>query len=194
MAEFKFASPWLSILILLIAVPAPPANAEEVRIVLANDFLTANNADDLYTGALALGFDLGRYCLHFGENIFTDRENEIRFDETYLAVERGLPDLGGWHASVELGVIHVGKGLLGQGTQNSLHRLIGDDEVDFPYVENDRLHPTLGLCFHRPLPDLGNNLKLSWTYNEFGTGSQHFTFDYDLKWRRTWRHESRSGA
>lgn len=262
MSESSFSSRWLLILVLLIAVPVQPAHAEDVRIVLANDFFTANNTDDLYTGALALGFDLGQYRLSFGENIFTDRENEIRFDETYLGIERGLPDLGGWHSAVEVGVIHVGRGVLGQSTQNSLHRLIGDEEVDLPYVETDRYHPTLRLRFHRPLRDghrlsmsaygelfsafdfrqhattgvkvhwpgwsfasfnagigarytttsfealkprietlaatweagvrFRNSMKLSWTYNEFGTKSQHFTLGYDVKWKRTWRHESRS--
>lgn len=250
-------TPWLVLFILLNASTAP-AGAENVRISFANDFLTSNPlADELYTGALQLDFDLGSYRLTFGENMFTDSENDVRFDETYLAIERDLPDFGPWRSTVQAGVVHVGRGLLGESAQNSLHRLIGDNEVDIAYVDSNRYHPTLRLRFHRPLRNwhrtslsvhgemyeafdfkrhaqsgvtfhwpgrsfasftagLGarytdtnfealerrisslaptweaglrfrNSMSLSWTYNEFGTRSQHFTLGYDVAWKKEGR-------
>lgn len=241
----------LTSLLLLATSAAPEARAEGARIVFANDFLTSNRlTDDLYTGALELELEIGRYQLTFGENVFTDSENGIRFDETFLGVERGLPAVGAWRSTVELGVMHVGRGLLGENAQNSLHRLIGSDQVDLPYVESNRFHPTLRLRFHRPLPYLRqlsltaygelysafdfrqhasgavkvhwprwsfasiiaglgarysttsfealeprigklaptwevgirfrNNMSVSWSYNDFGTESQHFAIGYDL--------------
>ena len=154
-------SSWLATSLALLAfalvafLSAPPARATGLRVVFANDFLTTNHFDDeLYTGALAMELDKGPYRFAFGENMFTDSENDIRFDETYLSVERGLPALGEWQSSLEVGLIHVGKGLLGQSAQNAFHSVIGNEEVDLPYVESNRVHPTVRWRVHRLLPTL----------------------------------------
>lgn len=136
---------------LLAASLAAPA-AAQLRIVTANDFLTSNRrADDLYTGAFSLEIAKGRYRFTAGEDIFTDSEKGLRFDETYFAVERGLPSRGAWRSSAQVGLVHVGEGLLGERAQNAVHRLIGNETVDLDYVDSNRLYPTLKLRFERPL-------------------------------------------
>lgn len=149
---------WLAFLgIFLLALPASAqqpwaSSGGDIRFVLANDFLASNEKDDdLYTAALELEFPWNGYQIAFGENIFTDRENDLRFDETYLTLSRSLPGFGPWYSSVGVGVVHVGEGLLGERAQNAVHRLTGDHELSIPYVDSDRFHPTLGVRFERRL-------------------------------------------
>ncbi len=235
----------------LTLVGAPSAGAGDLRVVFANDFLTTNRLDDdLYTAALSIELDGGQYLFSFGENLFTDTENDVRFDETYFSVERALPSIGSWNVAAEVGAVHVGEGLLGQSAQNAFHSLIGDEEEDLSYVDSNRLYPTLRLRVQRPLPiyekflltahaeaysaigfkqhvaaglwarlpslpfatltagvgarytssefeplanrierfsptlaaelNFKNKMSVSWTYNEFGTKSEHFTIAYDV--------------
>lgn len=145
-----------SVLVLLGLIVLPSTSFArplgDVQFVLANDFLASNEKDDdLYTAALELQFSWHGYQISFGENIFTDREDDIRFDETYLTLERNLPRLGLWYSSVGVGVVHVGEGILGESAQNAVHRLTGDSELNIPYVEANRVHPTLGVRLDRPL-------------------------------------------
>lgn len=129
------------------------AASADVRIIFANDFLASNKLDDdLYTGAFIIDYPLGRFVLTGGENLFTDSENGLRFDETFLKVGRDLRPRGAWSPRFEVGAIHVGRGLLGEDVQNAIHRLIGDDEVFLDYVEGSRVYPTIRLLAERPLP------------------------------------------
>ncbi len=182
----SFKAVFLAALTLITLVPwqATPAVGSDLRLVFGNDFTASNRVeDDLYTGALALEIDRGAYRFSFGENVFTDRDNDLRFDETYLSVERELPSLGVWRSQVQVGVVHVGEGLLGQSAQNALHGLIGSEEVDLPYVESSRFHPTLRLRFHRPLPILR---QLSFTtYGELYSAidfKHHVSSGVHLRW------------
>ena len=136
----------------LLILPASAQSGGDIRFVLANDFLASNEKDDdLYTAALELEFPFRGYQIAFGVNIYTDRENDLRFDETYLTLRRNLQGFGPWYSSVGVGVVHVGEGLLGESAQNAIHRLTGDNERNIPYVESDRYHPTFELRAHRPL-------------------------------------------
>lgn len=131
-----------------------PARAD-IRLVIANDFLASNELnDDLYTGTFAVDYTLGRYLLTGGENIFTDTQSGIRFDESYLTIGRAIPSFAGWQPRVEVGLVHIGCGLLGERAQNAIHRLIGDDEVHLDYVDGSRLYPSFRLSASRPLPFL----------------------------------------
>lgn len=130
----------------------PQARGVELRLTLDNDFLTKNALeDDLYTAAFGLRVLEGRHELLFSESTFTDSTNRIRFDETYFSFGTPLRRVGPWNSFVELGLVHVGRGLLGQEAQNAFHRLIGDTEVDLPYVTSSHLHPTLKLQLLREL-------------------------------------------
>ncbi len=152
--RFRVALLALSVTMFALVWPAPSHGAD-LHLVFGNDFMASNRlADDLYTGVLELEAVKGAYRFSLGENVFTDRQNELRFDETYFTVERGLPAVGNGRPQIEVGVVHVGEGLLGQSAQNTLHKWIGSDEVDLPYVDSSRFHPTLRLRFHRPLPVL----------------------------------------
>ena len=140
---------WILLVTLMVV---QPLQASDIRLVLANDFLASNRLDDdLYTGALVIDFDSGKNRIQFGENIFTDRENGLRFDETWISLERPLRHRGLWRSWVEVGVVHVGEGLLGESVHNALHRLIGDEEVHLEYVDVDKFHPTFRLRFERDL-------------------------------------------
>ncbi len=146
------ASALFGTLLLAFMAAVAPARAD-IRLVIANDFLASNELnDDLYTGTFAVDYTLGRYLLTGGENIFTDAQNGLRFDETYLHLGRAIQSVGGWQPRVELGLVHVGRGLLGERAQNAIHRLIGDDEVHLEYVDGSRLYPTVRLSASRPLP------------------------------------------
>lgn len=139
-------------ILLLLVISVAPATGD-VRIVFANDFLASNELnDDLYTGALVIDYPVGRFMLTGGENLFTDSENNLRFDETFVHLGRSLAPRGVWLPRVELGVVHVGRGLLGENAQNAIHRVVGDDEVSFDYVEGNRVHATIRLVLERTIP------------------------------------------
>ena len=129
--------------------------AADVRVVFANDFLASNRlSDDLYTGAFIIDYPIGRYVLTGGENLFTDSDNNLRFDETFVHLGRSLAPRGSWLPRVEAGLVHVGRGLLGERAQNAFHRAIGDDEVSLDYVEGSRLHASIRVVAERALPVL----------------------------------------
>ena len=99
---------------LLLVVSTVRARAGEVRIDLSEDFLTRNVLDDdLYTFGVEFAYSLGRYNLALVENAFTDSENDLRFDETYLSVGQELHPFGGWHPHLRVGILRVGEGLFG---------------------------------------------------------------------------------
>ena len=143
----------------IVAAAASPAQAIELHFTTGNDFLTFDNQDDLYTFSAALSAERGPYTITLRENAFTDRQAGERFDETHLTARRAVPGLGNWKVNFAAGAVHVGRGLLGQGTQNSLHLLLGDDQLDLRYVRA-RLYPSLGVEVERPFP-LGAAIDVS---------------------------------
>ena len=123
----------------------PRLVAQEVSFATENDVFTHSpTPDDLYTFSIATAVDLGAYRIGLRENAFTDRAAGIRFDETYLGVGRELPIAGSWMLRAEAGVVRVGRGLFGQGTQNAVHRWIGSDQVELRYLPTS-LHPRVAL-------------------------------------------------
>ena len=119
------------------AASATRADAVLVRVFTENDYMTRNPTnDDMYTFALGVEVEHRPYVVSFRENAFTDREAGGRFDETYLTVRRAVPRARSWGLRVELGAVHVGRGLFGQELQNAFHRLIGDDELHLRYVSS----------------------------------------------------------
>ncbi len=129
---------------------AAPARAGQVRLTLANDFLTNNRlSDDLYTSSIDLRYTIGRYDLAFVEHAFTDSQNGLRFDESYLTVGRTLAPVAGWHPHVQVGVLRVGNGLFGERAQNAVHDLLGNQKVHLPYIDGTRLYPTVEVQVQR---------------------------------------------
>lgn len=136
--------------ILLAGFVDAPAEGGELRIILANDYLT-NNAidDDLYSYSFTFEYHLGERVLRLSEAAFTDSNNNLRFDETSLVIGQRLDSLRGWHLGVEVGLLRVGEGLLGESAQNAVHRLVGDEELHLPYIEDSHLYPVVSLRLDR---------------------------------------------
>lgn len=59
---------------------------------------------------------------------------------------------GGWFGEISGGVIHLGRGLLGEGVQNEVHRVVGAERVSLPYLESDRWVGSATLRGGRALP------------------------------------------
>lgn len=131
---------------LFLAAPTPglaeDGNAFRARLETENDFLV-DDRDDLYS--FGLGFEVGRgaYRFAFREAGFTDRDAGVRFDETFLTVGRNLALPAGWSARVEAGAGHVGEGVFGQSFQNEFHGLVGSEEVELEYLDEEK---TVGLA------------------------------------------------
>ncbi len=138
---------------------APGAHALELRLTTGNDLLTGSSAkDDLYTFAVGLELERGEYTLSLRENAFTDRHAGLRFDETYLTLGRLLPGPRPWDVYAEAGVVRVGHGLFGAAAQNTVHRFIGDEEVELRY-DGASTHARLGLLAERAFA-LADNLEV----------------------------------
>lgn len=137
----------LAVAALAVALAAP-AQAVDLRLSTENDYLTQDNRDDLYTFSVAVSAEKGPYTVAFRESAFTDRQAGRRFDETRLTVGRRVPGLGRWNVHAEAGIVHVGRGLLGQETQNAVHRLLGEEELDLHYLSSE-LHASLALEVER---------------------------------------------
>jgi hypothetical protein len=132
---------------------ATPVEAQPLEIELTTSNDIVSEQDDLYTAELALGFTRRGWHLTMGERLFTDRRRGLRFDETYARLGHPLPELGRWRSELDLGALHVGNGLGGEALQNSVHRVVGSDELDLAYPEDDRWFPTAALAAERPLLD-----------------------------------------
>ena len=139
------------------------ATENEIIFRTGNDFLAGNSrSDDLYTAGLGFTLELdrdqpatrplGRRVLTIEENLFTDREADLRFDETWLLFGRRLRGEA-WRADLYVGAVRAGRGLFGEDAQNLVHRLIGDEEVHLRYVERDRHYAVLGAGIRRALLD-----------------------------------------
>lgn len=126
---------------LLLAAPTPgmaeDGNAFRARLETENDFLV-DDRDDLYSFGLGLEIGRGAYRFAFRETGFTDRDAGVRFDETFLTVGRNLALPAGWSAWVEAGAGHVGRGVFGQSFQNEFHGLVGSDEVELEYLDDEK--------------------------------------------------------
>lgn len=140
----------------VLAVPAA-APAAEITFTTSNDPVSGNERpDDLYTAELALEIGVDGRDVVLRERMFTDRERGVRFDETSLELSRPFSRLAGWGGQAGLGVLHVGRGLLGESAQNAVHRLVGSEEEDLRYAAGHRLYPLATLTLVRPLPVSSN--------------------------------------
>lgn len=135
----------------LVAAPTPSV-AVEVTFQLANDPISGNaQSDDLYTSAFAVEVSAAKHHWTLGERMFTDRERGLRFDETFLEARREFPTWRGWQLDATAGVLHVGRGLLGQRVQNQVHAWVDSEPVDLPYPDRARWFPSGQLSATRPL-------------------------------------------
>lgn len=144
----------LAIVLLVSLLPAAETGAGELHVELANDPVAGNRRpDDLYTSDFALEFREGTQTFRFGERMFTDRSRGLRFDETHLSVSRELSShsLEGWTTSASIGILHAGRGLLGENVQNDVHRLTRSDAVSLPYAGPSRTYIAGGLELERPV-------------------------------------------
>lgn len=175
----------------LSALASVPVRAEQtpwgVRIVTNNDIFANNEVkDDFYTFGLRLDLSYGSWALRWEENAFTDREAEQRFDETFLTLGTLLSAErpGGWYLWAEAGAVHVGEGFLGQGAQNDIHELTGDDKVFLDYLEDEDTYPHFEA-------EVGRQWRIgsSWSYGPiFGAGvSPGFRTNALAGWRTRWR-------
>lgn len=134
----------LAAALLLLALAPLPASAFELSLQTTNDPISGNDehADDLYTAALAVDLRFARQRWTVGERMFTDRERGLRFDETFLEASRELPSFQGWQPEVAAGVLHVGHGFLGEAVQNEIHRWVGSERVELPYIPDSHWYAT----------------------------------------------------
>ena len=170
---------WLQWLLLALFIVAPSAGRAQVEILLKIDNDGRNSKfDDLYTAGLGLtiGFDrlsvaAGEGFVTFKENLFTDRDTGLRFDETWLLV--GSRHEGRrWQAKFFTGVVHTGHGVLGEGAQNLVHRLTGDEEYQLDYVDENELFPVFGAQGQLVLRERGRLLIESTCELTFAPGFQ----------------------
>lgn len=141
---------WI-LIVLAFFVIAEYLPAADLRIQLANDPAQGNpRPDDQYTSDLLVELQFERIRVSAGERMFTDRVGGSRFDETHLSVATDLPPIRGWTTEGALGVLHTGRGFLGQPVQNQVHEWIGSAEVNLPYV-NSEWFATADLRLTRPL-------------------------------------------
>jgi hypothetical protein len=64
-----------------------------------------------------------------------------------------------WDVELTGGVVHVGKGLFGQSTQNAVHDLFGNEEVRLPYAASE-LYARAGAAVQRWWWPLGERLAI----------------------------------
>jgi hypothetical protein len=144
----------LQIILLLLLFPitalSAPARAAELAFTTANDPIGGNQKeDDLYTAALGFDIEASSFRLAFGERMFTDREEGVRFDETYLELTDTLGPPSAWMLEGGFGLLRVGEGLLGESTQNWVHRTVGSEEVHLDYPDETDLYGTARITARR---------------------------------------------
>lgn len=135
-----------------LALSAAEAKSDRPRfeLVLSNDIL-AGDVDDRYTAALSAHAPVGESLeFSFSERMFTDREAGLRFDETRVALGRRRLGVGRWEVDASIGVVHVGRGLLGESVQNAVHELVAAEPVDLDYLDRERLHAEVVAQAHGP--------------------------------------------
>lgn len=115
-----------------------------MKVMIANDPVFGNSrSDDLYTAGLGFAVQQGWGHLELGERMFTDRQAGQRFDETYLNLEKRFGNWGPFEVTLGAGLLHLGKGLLGESVQNSVHRAIGSEVVELDYLAGTHLYGEL---------------------------------------------------
>ena len=159
-------------LTLLAGVPAVPAEAQDVALIVENDPAYGNSRpDDLYTSSLTIHADLSRGSLRLGERMFTDRERALRFDESWITYTAPTVRVAAWQAEAGAGVVRIGRGFIGDRAQNVLHEWIGSDLLDLPYIEQSATFATAELRARRPL---GSFAGADWSAHVEAFGSPDF--------------------
>jgi hypothetical protein len=139
------------VVVVVVALVAGNVEALDLRLSSQNDLVSRNpTSDDLYTFSFALDLARDPYRFSLREDAFTDREAGLRFDETYYLVGRSVPGTRSWSVDVQAGIVHVGRGLLGEDVQNSVHRLVGAEQLTLAYQPSS-VHPSAGLDAERTL-------------------------------------------
>jgi hypothetical protein len=161
------------------------AHGAELSATHANDLFSANRIeDDLYTFSAELAFRHQGWSVRAWENAFTDQDNEIRFDESYFTIARDFPCFG-WRARLEIGAVRIGEGVLGEDSQNTIHRLIGQDEIHLPYVDENRNESVAAVELWRPYA-LAPSVSLVPRFRVFHANDfvRHFTATTTAHWQR----------
>ena len=181
----------------IVLTPCTFASETELVFTLSNDFLTATRyVDDVYTMGIGLAGSRRAYTYAFYENMFTDRDNDTRFDETYLTVTRRLPEVGGWRSRAGVGVVHVGKGLFGEKFQSLIHGILNNADLELEYVDSG-WHATAGFETRRDFPRGDRRTVGPWfqLYGAFGF-KWHVAAGgaLDWRWKPKWLLLGRLGA
>lgn len=104
----------LLLLFLLSPMSLAPVDAVELALTTANDPVSGNRKeDDLYTAALGFDIEATSFRLALGERMFTDREQGVRFDETYLEVTDEIGPPSAWMLEGGLRPTAGGRGVPG---------------------------------------------------------------------------------
>ena len=114
-----------------------------IELTTSNDLISGT--DDLYTAEIDIAFELDGRPLRFRERMFTDREADRRHDETSLATSFDLEPWLDLDARGSVGVLRIGKGILGEGFQNAVHGVVGSDAVSLDYLDSGEWYPLLEL-------------------------------------------------
>ena len=142
---------FLGLIAAALITTAERAHGYELRLTTENDlFVQGTEPDDLYTFSVGIGIERGPTTFGLEEHAFTDREADVRFDETHLTLTRRLVR-SSWDLELTGGVVHVGEGLFGEAAQNAVHEVVGSDEVDIPYADT-QWHPRAGVAAERWWP------------------------------------------
>lgn len=140
------------LIVAALLLSALPGRAFELTIQTANDPVSNNDhPDDLYTAGVAVDLAFASHRWTLGERMFTDRERQLRFDETFLEMSRELPEWWGWQTEVGAGLLRVGQGLLGERVQNEVHRWVGSEPVHLRYVDHSQVFAMFRVHGDRPL-------------------------------------------
>jgi hypothetical protein len=155
------------VLAALLATFPTALTAQAIELTTENDLFTDEaSADDLYTFAVALEVERHGGTFALREDAFTDREAGVRFDETSLSFGRSLPVWNSWRSYAEAGPVRVGRGIFGEGVQNTVHDAIGGDPVTLAYLDAT-LHGRIALTAERSWSPnaefaIGPRLEVEW--------------------------------
>jgi len=150
----KRRSRWLAIFFVsVLLAPGGVRAGTDLTLFSLNDFGTFTpHHDDLYTSSLGLSIATGPVSCGMVENMFTDRTNETRFDESHLTVSGDLPPIDGWQMAAEVGLVRVGTGLFGQEFQNRIHGALGRPALQLTYIDGVSWHGALRFEAAREFP------------------------------------------
>lgn len=144
-------SSWPALLFVSLWLATAGVRAGDLTLFSSNDFATLTpHHDDLYTSTLGLSLAAGPLRYGVVENMFTDRANGTRFDESHLTIAGNLPPIDGWRMVAEVGVVRVGNGLFGQEFQNYVHQALDNPDVELTYIDEVSWHGALRFEAARP--------------------------------------------